>query len=61
MAQAACLAIQNPELVDHHVKNSRSAQNLRKLGFSEDVDFCLQRDITQIVPQFHEGIIRILK
>jgi 2-phosphosulfolactate phosphatase len=61
MAQAAVLAIQNPEKVDKHVQNSRSARNLRKLGFGEDVDFCIQRDISQIVPRFQDGIIRILK
>lgn len=58
-AQSALLAVQNPELVDQHVKNSRSALNLRKLGFGEDVEFCLQREISQIVPQFKDGIIRI--
>ena len=46
MAQSAVMATQNPELVNKHVKNSRSAQNLDKLGFGEDVDFCLQRDIS---------------
>lgn len=61
MAQSALLAVQNPELVDHHVKNSKSARKLRKLGFGEDVEFCLQRDISQIVPQFKDGIIRISK
>lgn len=61
MAQAAVLSVQNPSLVDQYVKNSRSALNLGKLGFGPDVDFCLQRNISQIVPQFKEGIIRILK
>ncbi len=60
MAQAAVMAIQDPQLVNKYVKNSRSAKNLVKLGFSEDVDFCLQRDVSQIVPHFNEGIIRIL-
>jgi len=61
MAQTACLAIQNPKLVDQYVKNSRSAQRLRELGFKKDVDFCLQRDISQIVPQFKDGIITSLE
>lgn len=60
MAQAAVLAIQDPESVNQYVKNSRSALNLKKLGFGKDVDFCLQRDISKVVPQFKEGIIRIL-
>ncbi|NYB51441.1 MAG: 2-phosphosulfolactate phosphatase [Methanobacteriaceae archaeon] len=59
MAQAALLAAQNPEFVDYYVKNSRSARNLKKLGFGDDVDFCLQRNISEIVPQFKEGIIKI--
>lgn len=61
MSLAAVMAIQNPGLVNKHVKNSRSALNLRKLGFGKDVDFCIQRDISQIVPQFKDGIIRIFK
>ena len=61
MAQAAVMAIQNPKLVDQAVKNSRSAMNLRKLGFGEDVDFCLQRDKSNLVPEFKDGLIRILE
>ncbi|WP_321422602.1 2-phosphosulfolactate phosphatase [uncultured Methanobacterium sp.] len=60
-AQAACLAIENHEMVDRAVKNSRSARNLNKLGFGEDVDFCLQRDKLKIVPEFKDGLIRILE
>lgn len=58
MAQSACLAIQNTELVDEHVKNSMSAKNLREIGFGADVEFCLQRNISNIVPQFKDGQIR---
>nr|WP_319374089.1 2-phosphosulfolactate phosphatase [uncultured Methanobacterium sp.] len=61
MAQAACLATENPEMVDEAVKNSRSARNLKKLGFGEDVNFCLQRDKLKLVPEFKDGLIRILK
>lgn len=61
MAQAACLATGNPGMVDHAVKNSRSARNLKKLGFGEDVNFCLQRDKLKLVPEFKDGLIRILK
>ena len=61
MGQAAVMAIQNPKLVDQTVKKSRSARNLRKLGFGEDVDFCLQRDKSNLVPEFKEGLIRILE
>lgn len=61
MAQAACLAIQNPEKVDLAVKNSRSAKNLRKLGFGKDIEFCLQRNKSQLVPEFKEGLIRVLE
>jgi 2-phosphosulfolactate phosphatase len=61
MAQAACLAIENPEKVDQAVKNSRSAQNLKRLGFEKDVEFCLQRNRSKIVPEFKEGLIRVLE
>jgi 2-phosphosulfolactate phosphatase len=61
MAQAACMAAGNPEMVDTAVKNSRSARNLKKLGFGEDVNFCLQHDKLKLVPEFKDGLIRILK
>ncbi|MDD4810840.1 MAG: 2-phosphosulfolactate phosphatase [Methanobacterium formicicum] len=61
MAQAACLAIENQEKADQAVKGSRSAQNLKKLGFGKDVEFCLQRDKSQLVPEFKDGLIRILE
>ncbi len=61
MAQASCLAIENPEKVDKAVRNSRSARNLMKLGFGEDIDFCIQRDKSKLVPEFKDGIIRVLE
>lgn len=61
MAQASVLAVENPQLVDKTVKNSISAQNLVKLGFKDDVDFCLRRDISHIVPVFKDGLIKILE
>jgi 2-phosphosulfolactate phosphatase len=61
MAQAACLAIQSPEMVNQAVRNSRSARNLKKLGFGDDIDFCLQRNKSQMVPEFKDGLIRVLE
>jgi 2-phosphosulfolactate phosphatase len=61
MALAALMAAQNPENVNEAVRKSRSAYGLVKLGFEEDVDFCLKRNITTIVPLYEKGYIKDLK
>lgn len=43
------------------LKTPNQQSSLRKLGFGEDVDFCLQRDKSNLVPEFKDGLIRILE
>ncbi|MEG3224238.1 MAG: 2-phosphosulfolactate phosphatase [Methanobacteriales archaeon Met13] len=57
MAQAAVLALENKEKVNYAVENCISARNLQQLGFGLDVDFCLQRNRSQIVPIYRNKII----
>lgn len=60
MACASLLARDNKLLVNRAVRKSRSAAGLRKLGFHEDIEFCLNRNIYNIVPFYHNGIINSL-
>lgn len=61
MALAALLAAQNPEKVNEAVRKSKSAHGLVKLGFEADVDFCLKRNSTTIVPLYENGYIKDFK
>ena len=61
MALAALLAAQNPEKVNEAVCKSKSAHGLVKLGFEADVDFCLKRNSTTIVPLYENGCIKDFK
>jgi 2-phosphosulfolactate phosphatase len=58
MAQASCLAVQNENKTNQAVINSRSAKNLEELGYEKDISFCLQRNRSEIVPVFDNGIIK---
>ena len=57
MSQAAYMASRDEKMVNKAVFNSESAQGLKKLGFSEDVEFCINKDIYDIVPVYENGII----
>ena len=57
MALASYLAIRDKNMVDEAVKNSRSARKLGEIGLSDDVDFCLKRNIYDSVPVYANGSI----
>lgn len=61
MALASLMASSDKFMVDDAVRNSQSASGLRKLGLEKDVEFCLQRNIYHTVPQYENGIIKVLK
>jgi 2-phosphosulfolactate phosphatase len=61
MAVASVLASQDIEKTKKAIDESISAANLRYLGFEKDVEFCLQRDILDLVPIYHDGIIKAQK
>lgn len=61
MALASVLASQDVEKTKKAIHESLSAANLRDLGFEKDVEFCLQRDIIDLVPVYQNGIITAQK
>ena len=58
MALASCLASRNKTMVDKAIKNSRSARKLGEIGLSDDVDFCLKRNIYDTVPVYANRSIK---
>lgn len=57
-AIAAYMASRDQSSVVKAIKNSRSAARLGEIGLSEDVDFCLKRNIYETVPQYEKGTIK---
>jgi 2-phosphosulfolactate phosphatase len=57
MALASVLASQDIKKTENAVHESLSASNLRELGFGKDIQFCVQRDASDIVPVYQDGII----
>ncbi len=57
MALASVLASQDIKKTENAVHESLSAENLRELGFEKDIQFCLQRDTSDVVPVYQNGII----
>jgi len=60
MSQAAYLASRDEKMVNVAVMNSQSAQGLKKLGFSQDIEMCIKRDIYNVVPLYEKGSIKKL-
>ncbi len=58
MAVASYMAADDKNMVDYAVKNSKSARRLYELGFGNDVDFCLKRNIYESVPVYENGSIK---
>lgn len=58
MAQAAYMASRDENMVNEAVINSKSGLGLKKLGFFEDVKFCIKKDIYDMVPVYQNGIIK---
>lgn len=56
-ALGAYMASLNEKLVNNAVKNSRSARKLGELGLSDDVNFCLKRNLYDHVPVYANGSI----
>jgi 2-phosphosulfolactate phosphatase len=49
----------SPELL-HRVSESRHARYLSEIGLGDDVAWCLQYDIFDVVPCFSEGKVRVI-
>ena len=61
MALASYMASCDKNIVNEAVKNSRSSQRLSEIGLSDDVDFCLMRNIYDSVPVYENGSIKGIK
>ncbi|MGZ7068596.1 MAG: 2-phosphosulfolactate phosphatase [Methanobacterium sp.] len=47
-------------MVNKSIKNSKSAMNLKELGYNKDINFSIKKDIYDIVPIYQKGIIKKL-
>ncbi len=56
-ALAAYMSSCNHNMVNNAILNSRSARRLIELGLSNDVDFCIRRNIYDMVPVYEKGKI----
>jgi 2-phosphosulfolactate phosphatase len=61
MSQAAFLASRDRTMVKKVIENSRSAKRLGELGLTNDVIFCLNRNIYDTVPLYENGRIKGIK
>ncbi|MDR2830623.1 MAG: 2-phosphosulfolactate phosphatase [Methanobrevibacter sp.] len=59
-AQSAVLGSENYELVKKSIYNSKSSNRLKELGYQEDIDFSLQRNISNNVGIYENNEIRKL-
>lgn len=59
-AQSALIARYNSDLVKKAFYNSYSARRLEELGYKNDIDYCFQKNITDNVAIYKEGILRLL-
>jgi 2-phosphosulfolactate phosphatase len=61
MALAALMASSDKNMVNDAVKGSESAAGLLALGFEEDIEFSLKRNIYDTIPIYKNGVIKSLK
>jgi len=59
-AQSAVLARYDYDNIKKAFYNSYSGSKLIEIGYKEDVDYCLKKNITENVAIYHEGILKSL-
>jgi 2-phosphosulfolactate phosphatase len=57
MALASYMSSRNNKMVNDAIINSRSAYRLLELGLSNDIDFCMKRNLYDLVPVYENGSI----
>ena len=60
-AKSAILASRDEEKVKTDINNTESAKRLKKLGYGRDVDFSLQKNISNNVAIYEEGVLKLIK
>jgi 2-phosphosulfolactate phosphatase len=57
MALASYMSSRDFNMVNDAIINSRSARRLNELGLSKDIDFCMRRNLYDLVPVYENGSI----
>jgi 2-phosphosulfolactate phosphatase len=60
-AQSAILASRNNRLVKKTILNTRAAKRLNKLGFKDDVEFSLKKNVSENVAIYKDGALTLFK
>lgn len=58
-AKSALIASRDIELCKNYIRNCRSGKRLSYLGYSEDVEFCMERNISDNVPIYKNKILEL--
>jgi len=59
IAKTALLIYRSHKDIRSYVKEAAHFRILEDLGLQADIDFCLQKDIFAIVPEFDHGVIKL--
>jgi len=60
-AQSAILASRDEKKVKMVISNTRSSNRLKKLGYQKDIDFSLQKNISDNVAIYKKGVLKLIK
>lgn len=60
-AKSAVIGSRDEDLTKKYIRNCRSGKRLNYLGYSEDVEFCMKRNISTNVPIYKNGILELYK
>ncbi|HSP47798.1 MAG TPA: 2-phosphosulfolactate phosphatase [Clostridiaceae bacterium] len=58
IAKTALLIYRSYKDIRSYIKEAAHYKSLEELGLQEDIDFCLQKDIFDIVPEYSDGVIK---
>ena len=59
IAKTALVIYRSHKDIKSYVKGAAHYQILVDLGLEEDIDYCLQKDLFNIVPEYKDGIIKL--
>lgn len=59
MTLVACMVYKSWKNDQRELSLTYHCSRLIELGFEKDVEFCLRRDITEIVPQYRNGVLSV--
>jgi len=59
IAKTALIIFKSHQDIKSYIKEASHYKILMELGLGEDIDYCLNKDLFNIVPEFKNGIIRL--